>query len=100
MFLVKSSPSNNVGTGIAIRFIYLYRQLYGDLARRLQVDNAILDHNHERPGNCINSMAQERIRHGLLPGTIIRSEQLFVDEYPPALEFYLRIDGRLFFFLR
>ena len=54
--------------------IHLYRQLYSDLARRLQVDNAILDYNNERLRECINIIAQEHIRHGLLLATIVKSE--------------------------
>ena len=48
MFLVKSSPSSNVGAEIAFRFIHLYRQLDDDLANRSQVDTAILDCSYER----------------------------------------------------
>ena len=100
IFLVKSSPPNSVGAGIIIRFIHLHRQLYGNLARRLQVAITILDYNYKRVRECINSMAQEHIRHGLLPVTTAGSEQLCIDEYPLALEFHLQIDSKLFFFLR
>ena len=98
MFLIKSSPLNSVG--IVVRFTYINRQLYGDLARCLQVNNAILDYNYEPLRECIHGVAQERIRHELLPVTIAGSEQLRIDEYPLTLEFDLQIDGRLFFFLR
>ena len=77
--------------------IYLYQQLYGDLVGRFQVDNAILDFNYERLRQCINVFTQERIRHGLLPPLTVGSEQLRIDEYALALEFYLQIDDRLFF---
>ena len=77
--------------------VCLYQVLYGDLARRFQVDNAILDYNYERLRQCLNIMSQERIRHGLLPSMIVGSEQLRIDEYPLALEFYLQIDDRVFF---
>ena len=100
MFLVDSSPPNSVGVEIVICSIQLYRLLYGDLARRLQVHNAILDYNYERLREYTNSMALERIRHGLLPATIGGSEQLRIDEYPLTLKLYLQIDGNLFFFLR
>ena len=39
------------------------------------MDNAFLDYNYERLRECINSMAKERIRYGLLPMTIVESEQ-------------------------
>lgn len=87
MFLVKSSSSHNVG--IATRFIHLYRQLHGDLAHCLQVDKAIPDYIYERPHECINSLAQERIRNGLLPVTFVGNEQFRIDESSLAVEFYL-----------
>ena len=87
----------SVDSAVRPFFIYVYRQLYGDLARRFEVDDAILDYNYERLRECINIMTQERIRHGLLPVTTVGSEQLRIDEYPLALEFYLQIDDRVFF---
>lgn len=87
----------SVDSAVRPFFVYVYRQMYGDLARRLQLDNAIIDYNYERLHEYINIMTQERIRHGLLPVTIVGSEQLRIDEYPLALEFFLKIDDRVFF---
>lgn len=45
------------------------------------MDDAILDKNYEHLRECVNSMVHELIRNGLHPVTIIRSEQLRIDEY-------------------
>ena len=59
--------------------IYFDQQLYGDLARRFQVDNAILDCNYERLRQCLNVFTQERIRHGLLSRVFTGLRILSVD---------------------
>ena len=75
-------------------FVYIHQQLYEDLNRRCYLDNAILDYNYERLRQCLNTMIQERIRYGLTSETTVGNEQLRIDEYALAMEFYLQIDGQ------
>lgn len=75
-------------------FVYVYQQLYEDLGRRCHLDNAILDYNYERLRQCLNVMTQERIQYGFCPETVVGSEQMRIDEYALAMEFYLQMDGQ------
>ena len=85
-------------TDISVRpfFAYIYQQLYEDIGRRCHLDNAILDYNYERLRQCLNIMTQERIRYGFYAETVVGSEQLRIDEYALAMEFYLQMDGQSF----
>ena len=73
----------------------IYEYMYCDLVQRFQVDNAILDYNYKRLGECINMMTQERVRYGFLPENTVGSRQLRMEENVLALEFYLQFDGRI-----
>ena len=75
-------------------FPNIYQTMYGQLGQRLKVDEAILDHNYERLFKCINILAQERLRRFQ---TAWKDEQLPIEEYAVALEFYLQFDVDLFF---
>ena len=75
-------------------FVSIYHHMYEDLTQRFHVDNAILDYNYERLRQCIHIMTQERVRYGLDPQNTMGREQLRIDEYALALEFYLQIDGK------
>ncbi|CAF1431374.1 unnamed protein product [Adineta steineri] len=78
-------------------FMNVYDKLYGDLTKRFQIDNAILDYNYERLRTCMNIMTQERIQYGLLPMHTIGMDELRIVEHALAMEFYLQIDDELFF---
>jgi hypothetical protein len=80
-------------------FHVIYQQLYGDLARRLHVDDIILDFNYERLFKCINIMTNERIRYRFETYPIPSFQQLPMSEYAMALEFYLQIDGKFSLFV-
>lgn len=74
--------------------------MFSELSRRLDVDIALLDYNYERLFKCIDIMRNERIQLRLQSSTIIEeTEQLPVHEYSIALEFYLQIDGKFFFYV-
>ncbi|CAF1557995.1 unnamed protein product, partial [Adineta steineri] len=78
-------------------FMKIYDELYGDLTKRFQIDNAILDYNYQRLHTCMNIMVQERIRYGLLAMDTIGMKELRLVEHALAMEFYLQIDDELFF---
>ncbi|CAF1538664.1 unnamed protein product [Adineta steineri] len=70
-------------------FMKIYDELYGDLTKRFQIDDAILDYNYQRLHTCMNIMVQERIRYGLLPMDTTGMEELRFVEHALAIEFYL-----------
>lgn len=75
-------------------FVTLHRQLFSDLARRLGVDESVLDYNYQRLLRCIDIMTNERIQHRFHRPLTVNHEHLPISEYPVALEFYLQIDGK------
>ena len=79
-----------------------YQHWYGDLVRRLCVDEVILDYNYGRLFKCMDLVVQERTQRGFRdPSAAAIAEQLPLGEYAIALEFYLQVDGTrlwIFFF--
>jgi hypothetical protein len=75
-------------------FLDLYQQLFTDLTRRFHVDDSILDYNYQRLFKCMAIMTDERIQHRFHRNPLGHYEQLPINEYGVALEFYLQIDGR------
>ena len=75
-------------------FLNIYRQLFGNLLRRLRVDQTILDYNYERLLKCMSILTDERIRYRFGTLSKIHTEQLSFQEYALALEFYLQFDGK------
>ena len=75
-------------------FINLHQQLYGDLMRRLHVSDVILDYNYSRLFKCMDLMTNERIQRRFEGNPTGHYEQLPLNEYAIALEFYLQIDGK------
>ncbi|CAF1515766.1 unnamed protein product [Adineta steineri] len=74
-----------------------YQQWYTDLSRHLNVDIAILDYNYIRLFQCLEIMKNERLYCRFQTRSMEMAEQLPVDEYAIALEFYLQIDKALFY---
>jgi hypothetical protein len=72
----------------------LYEPLYGDLSRRLDVDDVLLDYNYQRLFRCLNIMKEQRLARRFPSYALELAEHLPVDEYAMALEFYLQMDGR------
>ena len=75
-------------------FLTMHQQLYGDLTRRLHVNDAILDYNYPRLFKCLDLMTNERIQRRFQTNPAGHYEQLPLSEYAVALEFYLQIDGK------
>jgi hypothetical protein len=73
-------------------FLDRYRQWYGDLARRLRVDEILLDYNYPRLFQCMDMLIRQRLQNRSPSQHVTTGEQLPVDEYAVALEFYLQID--------
>ena len=80
-------------------FLDTHQLWYSDLARRLRVDESILDYNYPRLLKCIEIMIHERIQYRFADPSISDSEPLPINEYAVALEFYLQIDGTSLLFL-
>ena len=80
-------------------FVNVYHELYEDLTKRFQINDAILDYNYERLRDCINIMTQERIHYGLLPKHMVGIYEFRLAEYALAIEFYLQMDGQLLLLL-
>ena len=77
-------------------FLNKYEEFFGELKQRLQVDDAILDYNYLRLFQCINLLNRERVRYGFQKESIEPADQLPMNEYTLALEFYLQIDCKIF----
>lgn len=75
-------------------FLTLHQQLYGDLMRRLHINDVILDYNYPRLFKCIDLMTNERIQRRFEKHPTGHYEQLPLSEYAIALEFYLQMDGK------
>lgn len=80
-------------------FLDRYRQWYGDLARRLRVDDTLLDYNYSRLFQCMDMMIRQRLQNRIPNQYVTTSEPLPVDEYAIALEFYLQLDRRSMLFI-
>ena len=75
-------------------FLNLHAKLFGDLIQRLRIDSMIIDYNYTRLLKCMSILTEERLRYRFGNSSLISLEQLSMDEYPMALEFYLQFDGK------